>query len=93
MRTISEEISNQYRKEMQHLSLLKEFRTSQVRRIRGSDEAPDRQKNKEPKHFGNPIKHSIEEVSEDLSGGHYSRRHFKNTEGGLGTSKNEVIGP
>ena len=50
-------------------------------------------KNKEPKRFGDPMKHSIEEVSEDLSGGHYSRRHLKNTQGGLGTSNNEVIGP
>ena len=49
-------------------------------------------KNKEPKCFGDPIKHSIKEVSADLSGGHYSRWHFKNTGGGLGTSKNEVIG-
>ena len=36
-------------------------------------------KNKEPKRFGDPIKHSIKEISEELSGGHYSRRHSKNT--------------
>ena len=37
-------------------------------------------KNKEPKRFGDPIKHSIKEISEDLTGGggRYSRRHFKN---------------
>ena len=34
---------------------------------------------KEPKRFGDPIKHSIKEVSEELSGGHCSRRHSKNT--------------
>ena len=36
-------------------------------------------KNKEPKRFGDPIKHSIKEILESLTGGHFSKRHFKNT--------------
>ena len=47
-------------------------------------------KKKEPKRFGYPIKHSIKEISENLTGGHYSRRHFKNTVEEI--LRNEVIG-
>ena len=69
MRTKFEEIHNKVRKWTQISNHHKDFRTNQVRKSQVLDEAPDKRKNKEPKRFGDPIKHSIKEISENLTGG------------------------
>ena len=50
-------------------NLLRGHQTIVALKKQGYEGAQDKQKSKEPKRFGDPVKHSIKEVSEELTGG------------------------